>query len=312
MRLTPQVYCARLVPALLENGQVDDALAAFQRLAKMIPGAADAQFRLPLAQERKGDATAMAISLRTVLAIQPRHMLAKIGLGKFELAHGDANKGLALGNEVVKQYRTAMPGHLFVGEASIKLDKVQQGLRALRKAHEITPITMTMARLHDALLVTGNAEGAGELVKGWVQGHPEDNGARMMLASSYERIGDVGLAALEYERILIQHTTTPVRAEQSCLAYVSAPQSESPTDGRKAFKRLPNHPQIADTFGWILAQSGEADRALRVLAHAQSRAPGDLSIRFHHAATLVMVGKPRDAREALEKILSSKQLFAVR
>jgi cellulose synthase operon protein C len=80
----------------------------------------------------------------------------------------------------------------------------------------------------------------------------------------------------------------------------------------KAFKRLPNHPQIADTFGWILAQSGEADRALRVLAHAQSRAPGDLSIRFHHAATLVMAGKPREAREALEKILSSKQLFADR
>ncbi|MFT5173901.1 MAG: putative PEP-CTERM system TPR-repeat lipoprotein, partial [Gammaproteobacteria bacterium] len=298
--------------ALLENRQVDDALAAFRRLAKLTPGSADAQFRLALAQERKGDATAMAASLRRVVAIQPNHMLAKVGLGKFELAHGDANKGLALGNEVVKQFPTAMPGHLLVGEASITLNKVEQGLRALRKAHEIIPITMTMERLHDAMLVTGNADGAGELVKSWVQEHPEDNGARMMLASSYERIGDLGLAALEYERILYNTPQHPFALNNLAWLMYQRRNPKALPMAEKAFKRLPKHPQIADTFGWILAQSGKADRALRVLAHALSRAPGDLSIRFHHAATLVMVGKPRDAREALEKILSSKQLFAER
>ena len=49
----------------------------------------------------------------------------------------------------------------------------------------------------------------------------------------------------------------------------------------KAYALAPDNAAIADTYGWILVQTGERQRGIRLLEQAASAAPDNADIRAH-------------------------------
>ena len=60
-----------------------------------------------------------------------------------------------------------------------------------------------------------------------------------------------------------------------------------------------------DTLGWILVQTGEADRGADILKQASEIAPNAGDILYHRAAALERTGRRDEARKELEKLLAS-------
>ena len=67
------------------------------------------------------------------------------------------------------------------------------------------------------------------------------------------------------------------------------------------------NPDYIDSLGWILAQRGNFDQALRHLRDARLRKPDSGSIRFHLAYALAKTGRKAEAREELGAALRAPQ-----
>jgi len=77
----------------------------------------------------------------------------------------------------------------------------------------------------------------------------------------------------------------------------------------KAMAKAPGNPNVIDTFGWVLFQNGQADRALQLLRDARLREPGNPNIRYHLAAVLAQSGRKTEARDEVEAALKSGRRF---
>ncbi len=76
---------------------------------------------------------------------------------------------------------------------------------------------------------------------------------------------------------------------------------------RAAVALTPDDPNVLDTLGWTLLQSGQDKaEALKLLRQAASRAPGNLEIRWHLANALAANGQAVEAK----RIISSLKAFA--
>jgi predicted Zn-dependent protease len=78
----------------------------------------------------------------------------------------------------------------------------------------------------------------------------------------------------------------------------------------RAFNLTPGSAQIADTLGWILLTQGEGGKALAYLSAANYAAPLNPNIQYHLAVAFQRLGRPADARAALERLLDSGVSFA--
>ena len=73
----------------------------------------------------------------------------------------------------------------------------------------------------------------------------------------------------------------------------------------RAVKLAPSQAVYADTYGWLLAESGDLDNGVRVLRDARLREPGNGQIRWHLASALAKAGHKQEAKEELKAALAS-------
>ncbi len=84
-------------------------------------------------------------------------------------------------------------------------------------------------------------------------------------------------------------------------------EAEAVSFARAAFALTPDDPNVLDTLGWTLLQSGQDKaEALKLLRQASSGAPGNLEIRWHLANALAANGQKVEAK----RIISSLKAFA--
>jgi len=83
--------------------------------------------------------------------------------------------------------------------------------------------------------------------------------------------------------------------------------AEAVTFARAALALTPGDPNVLDTMGWTLLQSGQDKaEALKLLRQASTRAPGNLEIRWHLANALAANGQAAEAK----RVISSLKAFA--
>jgi tetratricopeptide (TPR) repeat protein len=72
---------------------------------------------------------------------------------------------------------------------------------------------------------------------------------------------------------------------------------------REAYQEAPNRPEIADTFGWILFNSGQQTQGLNILQQAHLAFPTQTEIAYHVAFALDAVGRSKEAVPILRRLL---------
>ena len=73
----------------------------------------------------------------------------------------------------------------------------------------------------------------------------------------------------------------------------------------QALQLAPASPGAIDTLGWVLAQQGKFDAALRHLRDARLRDPTSGTIRFHLAYALAKSGRKAEAKTELAAALNA-------
>jgi tetratricopeptide (TPR) repeat protein len=189
--------------ALLDKGNIDGAIAHFQKALQIIPNHSEAHYNLGNALFRKGDVSGAIVQYQDALRRKPRDEKTHYNLGVAFLQQSDVN-------EAISEFQTALqitPDDIVVlnnlGNADFQEGNVDQAIRNYQQALKINP---NDAKIHYNLGVVltqkNDLDGAIAHFQKSLQNKPDDTAVMNNLGDVLFLKGDVNTAIGEFLNIL--------------------------------------------------------------------------------------------------------------
>jgi len=114
----------------------------------------------------------------------------------------------------------------------------------------------------------------------------------------------VALASDLYQKVLSKNPENVDVLNNSANALWQLNQrAEALRRAEKAYAMAPSDADVLDTFGWMLAESGQTGRSIPLLQRAAALRPGDPLLRYHLGRALLADKQQDAAKSALEEAL---------
>jgi Tfp pilus assembly protein PilF len=225
-----------------------------------------------------------------------------IGMGKLD----DASQALEDLDEI---FSGRAETHQAKGSFALASGDLEAAQRHFAAAYQIAPSRKSVHRLFNAQVEAGNIEDALKTIRVWILIHPDDVSSRHALAEKLISVGAFRPAQLVYEGILKRTDADPYLLNN--LAYVAhkVGDTEARTYARRAVEMDPDEAGFLDTYGWILSETGDPERGLKLLRDAFTRQATNQEIRYHIALALLQLERVEAAKRELVAALQSKRTF---
>ena len=195
----------------------------------------------------------------------------------------------------------------------MRQEQYADAVSAYRKAYELAPERVFLSKTATALKAGGKPDESIDLMRQWLKQHPDDLAIRLGLATQLQTMERPGEALKEYEQIAQAEPKSVVALNNMAWLYQQQGDLKKARSlAEKAYELAPQVPGVIDTYGWILANSSEVERALTLLEEAVAKSNGQADIRYHLAAAHALAGNTGRARSDLEALLAEQSAFAER
>ena len=253
----------------------------------------------------RGDRTAAIEHLRRALRLQPRYQLARIELARVLAAEGDLDAAIAELHRAQDDYPDAAAAYELEGELLVRQRSYDAAIAPLQRALQRNRSAVATQQLAEAYLGTEQHDAAIELLRGWIGDHPDDVGAHAQLGWAYQVAGKRDLAVAAYRRAAAPGNPDPRVLNNLALLLHAAGDRAALDFARQAYELQPQSSAIADTYGWLLAKAGEADRAVPLLMEAYLKNPKDPEVGYHAAYALNAAGRGDDAAQIVRGLIAA-------
>lgn len=186
------------------------------------------------------------------------------------------------------------------GDVLLRADHTDDAIAAYRSAQGKRPSGTLALRLFQAQRKAGASDKALLGIEQWVEKHPRDVRVRKVLALAYVASGNIDRAVTHHEALVSALPNDVMMINNLAMLYQRRGDARARVLAKRAFDLAPDEANTIDTYGWILVNSGEAERGLTLLRNAQARAATEPAIGFHIAVALDALGKHDEARRELE------------
>lgn len=287
-------------------GRYDEALGLFRSAAQRDPKNAAWLLDVARVQQARGDRLAARVTLDQALALEPDSIAANAQMATLEQSEGRKEQALARAQSVRKRHPQSAGAAMLEGDVQLALRNAPAAAKAFADAYALTPSSAAAIRVYQARSIT-RANDATASLENWLRREPGDVTARLVYAQGLLERGRHAEAIAQYE--LAQQAGPPGVLALNNLAwlYQQVKDPRAQATARKAFDLAPDNAAVADTYGWILVESGRAAEALPILERASRAAGAGPEVRFHHAAALARAGRSEEARTALRQLLAEPQ-----
>jgi putative PEP-CTERM system TPR-repeat lipoprotein len=291
------------------GGQVADAVRTFDQLTLANPQDPQLHYLAGGAKWKAGNQMAAADSFRKAIAINPDFVDARVALASVLLEAREYDLAL----EVAKRIQTDVPKSAlgFRLEGTIRTQKGEQkgAVAALEAAMNLAAESNIARQLGDAYMKVGRSKDAIKLMQDWLAAHTDDRSAMATLAIFYQTAGQDADAVKLYEALYQGAKTNYVLLNNMAWLYHKMGDPRAEEIARQAYESDPNRPEIADTYGWILFNSGRTEQGLSILQQAYLAYPSQTEIGYHVAVALSGVGRNDEAVKILRKLLRDEPRF---
>jgi len=240
--------------------------------------------------------------------VQPGWLPAVGTLAMLDVREGHGGEALARVNDLRSRRPRDIEALVLEGDVQMVLHDYVKAANAYQAARALQPASGLAFREYKAR-AAGNLPNALEPLETWLRAHGEDVAIRLVYAEACRAQGDRRGAAAQYEMVRRGGHATPVVLNNLAWIYYELGDTRAVGVAKEAHTAAPGIAAIADTYGWILAETGKAAEAEPILA-AAAAADDDPSIDFHHAVALVRSGKPEQGRQQLRDLLKRSPDFA--
>lgn len=305
-------------PALLEmlgqaqlaSGDVNQALASFNRLVELTPHSQKPYLRLAETYVAMRQNDAAAQSLKRALLIDPKSMSARRGLISLKLAEGRTAESLAMARALQEQDSTDPAGFAAEGEIDVSLKDWNAAAAAYSAGLQKHKSTGLAVKLHTVLMAAGKQADADRFAASWRKDNPKDDAFLFYLADAQLGRKDFAAAERYYQAFLSLRPDSPVALNN--LAWVTAKLNKPGAIdyAERANKLMPDQPAFMDTLAGLLDADGQTQKALLLQKKAVELAPTLPTFRFNLAKMLLKSGDKARAKAELETLSKLNEKFS--
>lgn len=275
-----------------------DALARLRQVSPNDPMAAFLSAKIAFVDGDLNGAQKTMAGLESQLRDVPA---AQLLLG--EIAHLRGNHATAISH--LRRFMKDNPGHI---QGATVLAQAYLADGDERRAWEVVrdPAKRAIATPHLVALASrlAQANGAQDVYGSRIASRqqPIDAPARLENASRAMQKRDWATASGIYAELRKQgFANNAMVLNNAALAELGLKNNAAALKlAREAIALTPDDPQVIDTMGWVLMQTGGSkSQALDLLARAHKALPGNLEVRWHYAAALAANGRKGEARQVI-------------
>ena len=292
----------RLGRAQFANGQVQQAVVSFSKLAALAPKSALPQLRLADAHAAASNRPALAAAVKRAAEIDGNSLPVQQAQIKLAMLNDKPDQALGVARRVQSQRADQAVG--FRLEADIEIGRKQWDAAAiaLRKAIARQQPGDSATRLHGLLLAGKKAAEADKLADEWRRSHPDDLGFLLHLGDTALANNNPGGAEPQYRRVLDRQPDNVLALNN--LAYSMALQKKPGALAltERAQQISPNVPTLMDTLAFCLAAEGQLPRAVEVQTRVVAAEPKAAPFRLQLAKLLLKSGNMPGARTELNTL----------
>lgn len=289
----------RIGQVLLRASQFDAALKRFNEAASL--GVAQAGVNAAVAMIALGRVDDARARLEAAIRERPDWVAPNVLLVRLDIGQKRYDRALDRLNEFEKAGGSPATVDELRGDAQLAAGRTQLAADAFERAAHARPSAALAVKVYRTLHALGKPHPEASLTA-WVTDHPQDLMARVALAEHYQREGNRSAAISQYE------AATRVSAGAALLnnlawLYYETGDARALDLARRAYDAAPKNHAIADTYGWVLLESGKIAESLPILEGAARGEPGSADIQYHYAAALAKSGQKVEAATILRKLI---------
>lgn len=293
----------------LENEQHAQALAQFRAAVQAAPQHAGYWFNSARAQLALGNAAAAREALVKSLELRADWAPAIGALSLLDLREGRREAALQRVNALKQRKPRDATVLTLEGDVLFALQRYADAAKAYEAAGNIRRSAALALKAYRARRA-GKLPDAVQPLRSWLDQHPADLSARMILAEAYQEGGERMRAIEQYQVIVRQSADNPIALNNLAWLYHQEGDPRAEETARRAYELAPKSPAIADTYAWVLVSKGRAHEGREVLESVMGAARIPPEVQFHYASALAITGNKAEARRVLEKLLEGSAEFA--
>lgn len=158
----------------------------------------------------------------------------------------------------------------------------QQALTTLESSWAQGALDPTGEAMFELYRQTGEPQKATHFLKEWVAALPQSHRANLLMALSAQGEGREADAIRYYENALRASPNVPAALNNLAWLYYQAKDARAAAVAKRAYELAPTSAAIADTYGWILVETGDVAAGEEVLKKALQLEPTNNEIRDHY------------------------------
>jgi tetratricopeptide (TPR) repeat protein len=278
---------------LVDQGQVDQGLALFERARELNPDYADPYSNIGGVLVRRGRAEEALPYFERAIGLEPdtadfRYNLA-VALTQLERV----DEAIATFENVLARVPRHAPAHNNLALLLVERGALDDAIAHYRIAVEESPNEAGFhENLADALVLAGDHEGAAAEYRAALRLRPEDPALHEGLAGALGMLGRRDDAIAEYTRALALAPDMPAARYNLAVHLAAAGRlDEAATQYREALRLDPDDAATANNLGAVLLSLGDTDGAIEHFGQALRLDPDDTQVRNNLALTLHRVGR---------------------
>jgi len=245
-------------------------------------------------------------ALAKAAEIAPQSLRVAVGIAQLEVRAGNVERALELANGLAQKHPQDPAVIALRIDALVAGGKHAEADTLLQAVNAKAP-TSALAMAQHRLRVTGKLPDANEPLERWLATHPRDLAVRAVLAESLRIAGDTTRAIAEYELLKAGAKESPVVLNNLAWLYHLQGDARALPTAKRAWELAPKSPEVADTYGWLLVESGSVAEGTKLLASADAVAGvAQPEVRYHYVQALAREGDRARARALLQELLAEK------
>ena len=293
-------------------GRKRDAVTTYEKLVRISGGAVSARYRLAGAYVAGEIWTRAEEEYRLVIGMRPDHAGAMLDLARLHAARGQFAAATQIANDLQARLPRSGAGHELMGDLLACQKRYAEAIAAYNAAFVIAARGALVVKLHGAARQAGGSGQGIDLqrLQQWLALHPDDAPTRQYLADQQLAAGAVAAAIENYARVLAADPRNAFALNNLANAWRALGDPRALQTAEAAYGLRPDHPQIADTLGWMLIQGVASDqlpRGLRLIRQAAAELEHSPDIGLHLAIALAKTGDKPGARALVKRRLDMGQ-----
>jgi len=225
---------------------------------------------------------AKVLSLKSI-ALFPQNLNYLAGLIEAEIASGNFTEAQKLLDQYESNTETA-PAKLFLqARINIASNKPEEALKNYLESWNVRATEISAEAIYDYYYKNNKKAEAAKFAKEWLAKLPNSSRANLISAVEAQQSNNLGESVKLYEKTVELAPSNAAALNNLAWLYYENKDPRALEVAKKAYELAPTVPEIMDTYGWILVESGQVAEGIKFLEKAASAASGNAEIKDHLA-----------------------------